>query len=182
MDAYIERMADVIINYSLAVQPGELVLLRGTSPAAEPLLQALYQAALRAGANVSLQKPLVLENISSCVAGARELMMRERRRYFRHPVSIPVSLTANHAEHRAMMVNIGEGGMAVHGVTMECFSLVDFSFQLPLGPTLSGRGQIAWTNRQGLMGIGFQFLRGTGKYDLLTWLSNRERLLSPPKP
>lgn len=49
MDAYIEKMADVIINYSLAVQPGELVLLRGTSPAAEPLLQALYQAALRAG-------------------------------------------------------------------------------------------------------------------------------------
>ena len=31
------------------------------------------KAALRAGANVSLQKPLVLENISSCVAGAREL-------------------------------------------------------------------------------------------------------------
>jgi aminopeptidase len=49
MDAYIEKMADVIINYSLAVQPSELVLLRGTSPAAEPLLQALYQAALRAG-------------------------------------------------------------------------------------------------------------------------------------
>lgn len=57
MDAYIpdgmrsaiEKMADVIINYSMAVQPGELVLLRGTSPAAEPLIQALYQAALRAG-------------------------------------------------------------------------------------------------------------------------------------
>src|SRR5512138_3231632 len=49
MNAYIAKMAEVIINYSLAVQPGELVLLRGTSPAAEPLIQALYQAALRAG-------------------------------------------------------------------------------------------------------------------------------------
>lgn len=49
MQSYLEKMADVIINYSTAVQPGERVLLRGTSPAAEPLIQALYQAALRAG-------------------------------------------------------------------------------------------------------------------------------------
>jgi CheY-like chemotaxis protein len=140
------------------------------------------KAAQQAGANVLLHKPLVVENISTSVAASRELMMRERRRYFRHPVSMAVSLTANHKQQRAMMVNIGEGGMAVFGVTLECSSLVDFSFQLPVGPILSGRGQIAWTNRQGLMGIGFQFLRGTGKYDLLTWLSNREQIMPQPKP
>lgn len=50
MDVRIEKMADVIINYSLEVKPGERILLRATSPAAEPLIQALYQAALRAGA------------------------------------------------------------------------------------------------------------------------------------
>jgi aminopeptidase len=49
MDARVEKMAEVIINYSTAVKPGERVLLRGTSPAAEPLIRALYQAALRAG-------------------------------------------------------------------------------------------------------------------------------------
>ncbi len=49
MDSPIHKMAEVIINYSMAVQPGEKVLLRGTSPAAEPLIQALYQASLRAG-------------------------------------------------------------------------------------------------------------------------------------
>ncbi len=49
MDSRIEKMAEVLINYSTAVRPGELVLIRGTSPAAEPLAQALYQAALRAG-------------------------------------------------------------------------------------------------------------------------------------
>jgi aminopeptidase len=49
MDSYLTKMADVIINYSLAVQPGQRVLIRSTSPAAEPLAQALYQAALRAG-------------------------------------------------------------------------------------------------------------------------------------
>jgi aminopeptidase len=49
MDARIDKMAEVLVNYSTAVQPGERVLLRGTSPAAEPLVQALYQATLRAG-------------------------------------------------------------------------------------------------------------------------------------
>jgi aminopeptidase len=52
MDARIEKMAEVLINYSTAVQPGERVLIRGTSPAAEPLVQALYQAGLRAGAQI----------------------------------------------------------------------------------------------------------------------------------
>ena len=49
MDTRIEKMADVLINYSTAVQPGERVLIRSTSPVGEPLTQALYQAALRAG-------------------------------------------------------------------------------------------------------------------------------------
>jgi aminopeptidase len=49
MDSRIEKMAEVLIDYSTGVQPGDRVLIRSTSPAAEPLVQALYQAALRAG-------------------------------------------------------------------------------------------------------------------------------------
>jgi aminopeptidase len=50
MDTRILKMADVITNYSLAVQPGQQVLVRATSPAGEPLAQAIYQAVLQAGA------------------------------------------------------------------------------------------------------------------------------------
>ncbi len=49
MDIRVKKMAEVIINYSLAIRPDELVLIRSTSPAGEPLAQALYQAALQAG-------------------------------------------------------------------------------------------------------------------------------------
>lgn len=52
MDSRVEKMAEVIINYSTAVKPGERVLLRSTSPAGEPLVRAMYQAALRAGGEV----------------------------------------------------------------------------------------------------------------------------------
>ena len=41
------QMAEILINYSLAVKPGERVLL-----AAEPLVQALYQAGLRADGEI----------------------------------------------------------------------------------------------------------------------------------
>jgi len=52
MDAPIQKMAEVIINYSTAVKPGDRVLLRSTSPAGEPLIRAMYQEALRAGGEV----------------------------------------------------------------------------------------------------------------------------------
>jgi aminopeptidase len=50
MDFRLTKMAEVITNYSLAVKAGERVLVRSTSPAGEPLAQAIYQAVLRAGA------------------------------------------------------------------------------------------------------------------------------------
>jgi aminopeptidase len=51
MDSRTQKMAQVIIRYSTAVKPGDLVLIRGISPAAQPLMQALYEEALRAGGN-----------------------------------------------------------------------------------------------------------------------------------
>lgn len=49
MDSELQKMAHILITYSTAVKPGERVLIRATSPTAEPLVQALYQEALRAG-------------------------------------------------------------------------------------------------------------------------------------
>jgi len=50
MDSRVQKMAQVITNFSMKIQPQERVLIRATSPAAEPLVQALYQEALRVGA------------------------------------------------------------------------------------------------------------------------------------
>lgn len=49
MDTRIQKMAHVLIHYSTRVKPGERVLIRSTTPAGEPLCQALYEEALRAG-------------------------------------------------------------------------------------------------------------------------------------
>jgi aminopeptidase len=47
-DSRIEKLADMMINYSLGVKPGDKILIRGNT-VTEPLLTALYQKTLEAG-------------------------------------------------------------------------------------------------------------------------------------
>ena len=47
-DPRVDRMAQVLINYSTAIQPGDRVLVEA-EPAAEPLVRALYREILLAG-------------------------------------------------------------------------------------------------------------------------------------
>lgn len=49
-DPRVERLADLIVNYSLELRPGQVLRIDGFDVAA-PLALALYRAALRAGAN-----------------------------------------------------------------------------------------------------------------------------------
>ncbi len=51
MDSRIEKMAYTMIHYSTAVKAGETVLIRATSPAAEPIVSAFYRELLRVGAH-----------------------------------------------------------------------------------------------------------------------------------
>lgn len=62
-----EKLAKVLIHYSLAVKPGEKVLL-SAPPAAAPLLKAAYREALRVGAFVSTR--IVLPEL-------REIFLKE---------------------------------------------------------------------------------------------------------
>jgi DNA-binding response OmpR family regulator len=133
------------------------------------------------GANFLLHKPLDVEVVVSHVTAAQDMMTRERQRYFRHPVSLPVSMTIAETEQHAMITNLSESGMAVRATKpLALHSVLDFAFQLPAGPTISGRGLIAWANSEGLVGIKFQTLRDAGQGDLVAWLTNRKRLASAP--
>jgi aminopeptidase len=49
-DIRIEKLADLLVNYSVAVRPGDKVAIQGDS-AAEPLLKAIYVKVLKAGGN-----------------------------------------------------------------------------------------------------------------------------------
>jgi aminopeptidase len=51
-DARLEKLADVLVGYSTAVQPGDVVRIEGNPPTT-PLIREIYRASVRAGAHPS---------------------------------------------------------------------------------------------------------------------------------
>lgn len=53
-DERVKQLADIIINYSTKVQPGDHVVIRST-PLARPLVEEMYRLIVRNGAHPVLQ-------------------------------------------------------------------------------------------------------------------------------
>ena len=136
-----------------------------------------YTSTLNAGANFLLRKPVSLDSVALHITIAKELLERERRRYFRHPANLPIVLKEGEFEQRARMTNLSEGGMAVHTVKpLRHTAAVDFSFELPMGVSIKGKGRVAWINAQGMAGIVAESFDGKAKEHLEGWLAAREQL------
>jgi len=133
--------------------------------------------ALSAGANFLLRKPLNEGSVALHITIAKELLDRERRRYFRHALSIPAVLKDGGVVQHARMTNLSEGGMAVRtSKPLKHSSVIDFSFDLALGTSVSGKGQVAWINSDGQAGIVLQIFNGKGREYLESWLAAQEQL------
>ena len=83
-DPRIEKLADVLVNYSVAVQPGDKVMVQGNT-LAEPLLKAVYTKVLQAGGH-----PLMLVSLP----GMDELLFRYASDEQLQHVPEPVKLVA----------------------------------------------------------------------------------------
>lgn len=132
---------------------------------------------LNAGANFLLRKPLNVDSVALHITIAKDIMLRERRRYFRHPVNTQVILKDAETEQHAKMLNVSEGGMAVRsGKPLKFGSPIEFTFELAFGEEIRGKGLVAWTSSEGMAGILIQTLHGMGRGYLEVWLKGRERL------
>jgi ActR/RegA family two-component response regulator len=132
-------------------------------------------AAFRAGSTFILRRPLSAASIDLSLKAAYGLIVRERRRYFRCPVDVPVAIlrTALPMAH-GHTVNISEGGMSVATATsFRPGEPVELQFILP-GDEFQFvlESRVCWAKEQG---IGLQFtsssLHRTAK--LQEWLSRR---------
>jgi CheY-like chemotaxis protein len=134
------------------------------------------QEAFECGANFVLQKPLSALQAARCFNAALNFMIRERRRYFRHPVEIPVRLGMPKGPAlTASSTNLSEGGMAIRIATpLAKDTMVEARFTLPDSCTsLELKGQIAWADGSGQAGIHFIDVPQTAQYELDKWLSER---------
>lgn len=138
-------------------------------------------ATLNAGANFLLRKPLSADSVAMHLAIAKDLLVRERRRYFRHTVNMPVALKTADGEQQARMTNLSEEGMAVRTVkALQHGATIEFAFELSFGAKVTGRGQVAWTNTEGVAGILMQTIHSKGREALGSWLTSQEKLAERP--
>jgi CheY-like chemotaxis protein len=168
--------------------PGALGLIestrKGTSNNKAVIFACLANAKestqiLALGANFLLRKPVTEEGVMMHITISKELLVREQRRYFRHPVNLAVALKEGEVEQPARITNLSGGGMAVRTVKRLKHGMVlDFTFELSLGVRISARGLVAWVNSEGMAGITLQTLRGKGAEQLDAWLATRE-LIDP---
>jgi len=131
--------------------------------------------AFRKKSQFVFERPLSPQSIHKTLKPAYGLILRERRRYFRYPVSIPVTVQRDGREEvRCSSVNISGGGMAL-------------STQVPLLPGESVRVQFTLPDHQvpflaestlcwsktGHFGLRFVSVSDEHMAQLQTWLSEK---------
>jgi CheY-like chemotaxis protein len=134
------------------------------------------QEAFQSGANFVLQKPLTPLHASRCFNAALNFMVRERRRYFRHPVEMPLRIVLPHnQEMTATSTHVSEGGMAIRILgKLPKDAEAQFRFTLPTtNISLELKGQVAWADGTGHAGIRFIEVPQSSQYQLEKWLTDR---------
>lgn len=119
-----------------------------------------------------LEKPLSARNVSQTVRAAYGMMLKERRRYFRHSLRIEVELCVASSESvvAAQTLNLSQTGMALECATpLAASDVVQLRFQLPGSPADIGcSAQIIWTAENGKAGLVFTQIENRDK--LTAWL------------
>ena len=129
------------------------------------------ELAVNAGANLLIQKPVDEDNLIRLLQASAPMLDEERRRYFRHSVVVPVTLSRDGMTQNVLSSNMSQTGMAIRSLrAYESGTSVEFDFTLPAGPNVKGRGQIMWIDSQGRIGIKFLFLCCSGDLPLSEWL------------
>jgi len=134
------------------------------------------QDAFTCGANFVLQKPLTPLHASRCFNAALNFMVRERRRYFRHPVDMPLRITLPpNQEITGTATNLSEGGIAIRVLSkLPQESKARIRFTLPnTKVSLELKGQVAWADGAGRVGIRFIEVPQSSQYQLEKWLTDR---------
>jgi CheY-like chemotaxis protein len=134
------------------------------------------QQAFEMGANFVLQKPVTTAGTLRCFNTAMSFMVREKRRYFRCPVEMPVTLQCHHGDElKAIATNLSEGGMAIHFEgPLAKNAVAKVKFTLPgTKAIMEPKGEVAWADGIGRAGIRFQDVPESCREQLEKWIMRR---------
>jgi DNA-binding response OmpR family regulator len=127
------------------------------------------------GVNFVLHKPLSALNATRCFNAALSLMLRERRRYFRYPVKMPVSIILGERSVKAASTNISEGGIALlvqHALPKNAKPRLQF--KLPgTATSFEVEAEVAWIDLKGNAGLRFVNFASKSQESLEGWLNQQ---------
>ena len=133
------------------------------------------QEAFGFGANFVLQKPISPLNATRCFNAAVNFMVRERRRYFRQPVRMPVDVILGEKLLKAIATNVSEGGIALHlHEVLPKGANPYLRFTLPsTNSRIDVEAEVAWADVQGRVGLRFHELSAGSKEIMEAWLNQQ---------
>jgi CheY-like chemotaxis protein len=125
------------------------------------------------GANFVLEKPLSPERGSRTFRAALGLMVRERRRYFRLDVEVPLTLDAGDGvPYSLVTTNLSEGGLAVRAPRrLAPGAKVKIKLALPNERPIECRGEIAWSTDDGRAGMKLLMLSDAARQQLTAFIA-----------
>ena len=130
--------------------------------------------ALANGINLLFNRPFDAREIRRVLHGAHNLMVRERRRYFRCVAEVPVLLvhTGSGADCKCTTINVSSSRLALRAP-----SPLDPGEEIQLilflqGTDISVRalGTVAWDDKHGKTGVSFQCASPQHQAELDSWL------------
>jgi CheY-like chemotaxis protein len=125
------------------------------------------------GANFVLERPLSHERATRTFRAALGLMVRERRRYFRLDVELPVILDFGDGTPQSLVTtNVSEGGLAIRsGQRLPAGTRVKIKLALPNDRPLECRGEIAWSTDDGRSGLKLVSVSETARQQLTAFIA-----------
>jgi DNA-binding response OmpR family regulator len=133
------------------------------------------QEAFGMGVNFVLQKPISTLNALRCFHAALNFMVRERRRYYRQPVKMLVTVVLGDKELRATSTNISEGGIALMShQAIPKGAAPRLRFTLPESKlAMDLEAEIAWADIKGHVGLRFLNVPRSSQELLEKWLDEQ---------
>ncbi len=132
--------------------------------------------ALEMGANFVLSKPLQDGRLRALLDMALPKMEREHRRYFRHEIDLPVELRSYTGQcFPAKMLNVSEGGFAIHISAPLAEGTLSVQFDLPsiVPEACKGRAVVVWASDT-VAGLRFLYIEPKCRTDFQAWLTSLE--------
>ncbi len=140
--------------------------------------------AFGAGANFVLREPLSPESARATLRAAVALLQRERRRQFRVPVQLPVTLSDDATQElEGIMLDLSEGGMDVLAAkALQPAQSVVVKFCLPPASEIAAQTQVVWANSNGQTGLQFVDFPEEQSRELSAWLGTNAPQVPPDNP